>query len=326
MTFEDAVNNLPVILTEGAVIERLRRDPAVELDPCIANAGLIYDQAGRKVMAGIYRQYIDIGLRYHLPMIVSAPTWRASSERIAKSGYRTRDSIVEDCVNFTNQIRQDASGNADCIYIAGLMACRGDSYDPGEALAVQEAEAYHHPQALELTRAGVDFILAATLPAVSEALGIAAAVSQCGIPYGLSFVIRSDGQVLDGTPLQTAIEKIDATVDPRPLFYQINCVHPTIFREAIKHCEPSFDRLLGLQANTSLKSPEELDGLDHLDTSEPKEFAESMVTLLTRFGLKIIGGCCGTDHRHIEEIAKQARNLLSRINSPGPEGQGFISS
>ncbi|MBW2409401.1 MAG: homocysteine S-methyltransferase family protein [Deltaproteobacteria bacterium] len=314
MSFEDAVANAAVILTEGAVIERLRRDPAVELDPYIANAGLIYDQAGKQAMTRIYRQYIDIASRYRLPMIVSAPTWRASSERINKSAYSGRETMVKDCADFINRIRQDVSQSADCIYIAGLIACRGDSYEPREALTADKAEAYHRLQAQELAHAGVDFILAATLPAVSEALGIAAALSQCAIPYSLSFVIRSDGRVLDGTPLQAAIEKIDAAVNPGPLFYQINCVHPAIFRKAIEQSEPGFDRLLGLQANTSEKSPEELDGLGYLDTSEPEEFAESMLALHTHFGLKIIGGCCGTDHRHIEEIAKRLSGITTSSN------------
>ena len=309
MNIENAFKNSPVILTEGAVIERLNRDATVELDPYIANAGLIYDETGKKAMERIYRQYIDIGVRYQLPVIVSAPTWRASSGRIGKSGYRGQDTIIKDCVNFINRIRQDYSENTDCIYIAGLMACRGDAYAHREALSAEEAKTYHHLQAQQLTEAGAEFILAATLPAVSEALGIAAAVSQCALPYSLSFVIGSNGTVLDGTPLQTAIETIDAAVDPRPLFYQINCVHPTVFREAIRHSESIFDRLLGLQANTSSKSPEELDGLDYLDTYEPKEFAESIVSLHRQFGLKIIGGCCGTDHRHIEEIAKQIKNI-----------------
>lgn len=315
MTFEDAVKNLPAILAEGAVIERLRRDPAVDLDPHIANAGLIYDHAGKKAMAEIYRQYIDIGLKYRLPMIVSAPTWRAGSERINKSGYKGKGTIVKDCVHFVNTIRQNFSENTDCIYIAGLMACRGDSYDPRQALPAEEAEAYHHLQAQELTKAGVDFILAATLPAVSEALGIAAAVSRCGIPYCLSFVIKADGRVLDGTSLQAAIEKIDASVDPAPLFYQINCVHPKVFREAVKHSELILNRLLGLQANTSSKSPEELDGLDYLDTVDPTQFAESMVALHTQFGLKIMGGCCGTDQRHIEEIAKRVSGITISSNA-----------
>ncbi len=309
MNFEDAVANAPVILTEGAVIERLRRDPAVELDPHIANSGLIYNQAGKQAMTGIYRQYIDIASRYHLPMIVSAPTWRANFERINKSACSGRETMVEDCADFINRIRQNVAQSSDSIYIAGLIACRGDSYDPREALTAERAEAFHSLQAQELADAGVDFILAATMPAVSEALGIAAAVSQFGIPYSVSFVIRSDGRILDGTPLQAAIEKIDAAVNPEPLFYQINCVHPAIFRKAIEQSEPGFDRLLGLQANTSEKNPEELDGLGYLDTSEPEEFAESMLALHTQFGLKIIGGCCGTDHRHIEEIAKRVNPL-----------------
>ena len=314
MNFKDTVANAPIILTEGAVIERLRRDPAVELDPYITNAGLIYDQDGKQAMSRIYRQYIDIASRYRLPMIVSAPTWRASSERINKSAYRGRKTIIKDCADFIKQILQDVSQSADCLYIAGLIACRGDSYDPREALSAEKAEAYHCLQVQELAEAGVDFILAATLPAVSEALGIAAAVSQCRTPYSLSFVIRSDGRILDGTPLQTAIEKIDTSVNPGPLFYQINCVHPTIFRAAIKQANVGLGRLMGLQANTSLKSPEELDGLDYLDTSEPEEFAESMLALHKHFGLKIIGGCCGTDHRHIEEIAKRVSGITTSSN------------
>jgi homocysteine S-methyltransferase len=315
MKFEDAVANAPVILTEGAIIERLRRDPVIELDPQIANAGLIYDPGAKSEMARIYRQYIDIGLRYRLPMIVSAPTWRASSERIGKSAYKDRDTIIKDCAKFIDSIRQDHTQTTDCIYIAGLMTCRGDSYDPREALAAEAAKTYHQAQARELAEAGVDFILAATLPAVSEALGIAVAASQCGLPYSLSFVVGSDGRILDGTPLQTAIEKIDATVDPGPLFFQINCVHPSVFRKAVEHRESILDRLLGLQANTSSKSPQELNGLDYLDTSEPAEFAEAMVALHTQLGLKIIGGCCGTDHRHIEEIAKQICGVKSSSNA-----------
>ena len=315
MTFVDAVYNSPVILTEGAVIERLNRQPAVELDPFIANAGLIYDDPGKKAMERIYRQYTDIGLRYQLPIIVSAPTWRASSERISKSVYRNRNNIVRDCIAFISEIRHDYSDYADNIYIAGLIACRGDAYSPREALSAEEAKTYHQLQAQQLAEAGADYILAATLPAVSEALGMAAAISPYGLPYSLSFVIRANGTVLDGTPLWEAIETIDAAVDPQPLFYQVNCVHPAVFGQAVKHSESIFDRLFGLQANTSTKSPEELDGLDYLDTSEPEEFAESMVSLHRQYGLKIVGGCCGTDDRHIEEIAKQIRKKANRRES-----------
>ena len=49
-----------MILTEGAVIERLRRDPSVQLDPEVANAALIYEPHGAQALAAIYRQYLDV--------------------------------------------------------------------------------------------------------------------------------------------------------------------------------------------------------------------------------------------------------------------------
>jgi homocysteine S-methyltransferase len=308
MKFEEALKNAPVILTEGAVIERLNREASIELDPFIANSGLIYDETGKKVINAIYRQYIDIGFRYKLPIIVSAPTWRASPERISKSIHYSRNHIIRDCVRFISDIRQDYAEYSDNVYIAGLMGCRGDAYGSREALSAQDARTYHQPQVQQLSAAGVDFILAATLPAVSEALGIAAAISECGTAYSLSFVIRENGEVLDGTPLHAAIDSIDTAVDLKPLFYQVNCVHPTVFRQAIDQTQSISGRLIGLQANTSTKSPEELDGLDYLDSSEPKEFAESIISLHRQFGIKIIGGCCGTDHRHIDAIAGKLRS------------------
>jgi S-methylmethionine-dependent homocysteine/selenocysteine methylase len=192
------------------------------------------------------------------------------------------------------------------------MACRGDAYRPQEALSQTDAKSFHQYQAHALAQANVDFILAATLPAVSEALGLAEALSDCGVPYILSFVIRDDGAVLDGTPLHKAVERIDSSADPKPLCYSVNCVHPSVFKqgigEEINRCESIKNRVLGFQANTSSKSPEELDGLDYLDTTAPAEFGESMLALHQNFGIQILGGCCGTDHRHIEEIAYQICN------------------
>jgi homocysteine S-methyltransferase len=133
----------------------------------------------------------------------------------------------------------------------------------------------------------------------------------------VSFVITRNGAVLDGTPLHEAVEKIDSRIDPKPLCYAVNCVHPAVFEhgiaQEINHSKWIENRLLGFQANTSSKSPEELDGLDYLDTTAPAEFAESMLVLHQNFGIRILGGCCGTDHRHIEEIA----NLIYNQYKPG---------
>lgn len=315
MKFEETVKNSPAILTEGAVIERLHRDIALELDPFIAHAGLIYDETGKKFLETIYRQYMDTGLTYKLPIIVSAPTWRANPERIKRSIFQEHRTINKDCVNFIAEIRKDYASNSENIYIGGLMACRGDAYRPEEALSEADAKRFHTPQANALADAAVDFIMAATLPAVSEALGMAAAIADFGVPYCLSFVIKRNGAVLDGSALHKAIEKIDSAIDPKPFFYMVNCVHPEVFRQGIgqefKKSEFIKNRLIGFQANTSSKSPEELDGLDYLDTTDPAEFAELMVSLHNQFGIQILGGCCGTDNRHIEEIAKHISNCYA---------------
>ena len=176
------------------------------------------------------------------------------------------------------------------------------------------AEKYHQSQAQALSDSGVDFIMGATLPAVSEALGMAAAISGFGLPYVLSFVIRPDGSILDGTPLHTAITAIDSADFPEPLFYMVNCVHPTILGQALEKevglSKTVRKKLIGIQANTSLKSPEELDGLEELDGSKPERLSDELLALHRKFGIKVIGGCCGTDQRHLEAIAAR----LSCIN------------
>lgn len=309
MIFEDIIATANVVLTEAGMVERIRRDPVVNLDPFIEHSGLIYDEKGSEVLKRIYKEYIDIGQAYNVPMISLAPTWRASPERLKKSVFSRYRNINKDCVDFLNEIRKSYSDYSQSIFVGGLMACKGDAYCPGEALSKDEAALFHREQVKSLAESDVDFIKATTLPAVSEAYGIASAISAFGIPYVLSFVIRPDGSILDGTPLYQAIQLIDSEIDPPPTFYMVNCVHPTIFEQAISHevnrSKNITARILGFQANTSSKSPEELDNLSYLDTSNPEEFADLMISIHKRFGVKVLGGCCGSDDRHIAEIARR---------------------
>jgi homocysteine S-methyltransferase len=313
MNFVETINSSPFILTEGAVIERLNRDPAIELDPHVLHAGLIYDDNGRMALEKIYRRYIEIGLKYNYPTLLSAPTWRANPERIDASRFQRHKTLNADCVRFLQSIRASYKGYAKTIFIAGMMACRGDAYRPEEALSESDATEFHKPQAAMLAESGADFIMAATLPAVSEARGMATAIAAWNIPYIVSFVIRPNGALLDGTPLHRAIEQIDSIHQQIPFFYMINCVHPTVFDQGLdREAAPSElvrKRLFGLQANTSARSPEELDGLEQLDGSEPEGFAEELLALHHKFGIKVIGGCCGTDHRHIEAIAARLHEI-----------------
>lgn len=294
------------ILGEGAVIERLRRTPGIELDEHVVNSALIYEQAGHAALTTIYRQYLETGQRCGLPLVLSTPTWRAGRERIAAAGLAGRD-LNGDNSRFLFELRDSFGDYARQVAICGLMSCRGDAYKPAEAMSAEAAAQFHTWQAQALAMAGVDFLLAATLPALSEALGLAQVQAATGLPYLISFVARPSGTLLDGTPLKTAIATIDAAVSPRPLAYLINCTHASIFLSALLHEHNSSplvrERIIGLLANTAALSPEELDESSELHEEAPEIFGSSVAALHHELGMKILGGCCGTDNRHIDSLA-----------------------
>lgn len=308
LPFPEFLKNAKCILGEGAVIERLRRDSEFELDPEIVNSAFIYDHRKRDALAGIYRQYLDIGCKYDLPLLLSTPTWRASRERIAKAGYETKD-VNADNFRFFDEMRKNYGHYADKIVICGLLSCRGNAYNQAEALSSDDARAFHAWQAGKLAEAGVDFLLAATLPALSEAVGLATALAATGMPYIISFIFRAEGTLLDGTPLKDAISRIDTDVDPKPLAYMSNCTHASIFKSGIMHATNSSatvrKRVIGLLANTAALEPEELDDSEELVEEDPQVFGQTVAGLQGELGIKILGGCCGTDDRHIDCLAQR---------------------
>jgi homocysteine S-methyltransferase len=296
------------ILGEGAVIERLRRSPGIRLDDHVVNSALIYEEAGRAALEAIYRQYLEIGQHYQLPLLLSTPTWRAGRERITAAGLAGRD-LNGDNSRFLVELRDSYGDYAQQVAICGLMSCRGDAYSPGEAMSGEAAAEFHTWQADAPAAAGVDFLLAATLPALSEAIGLAQAQAATGLPYVISFVARPEGTLLDGTPLKTAVAAIDAAVTPRPLAYLINCTHASIFRRALWNERNSSarvrQRVIGLLANTAALSPEELDERAELVEEAPEVFGNSVAALRDDLGMKVLGGCCGTDDRHIDCLARK---------------------
>jgi homocysteine S-methyltransferase len=306
--FAEFFNNSACILGEGAVIERLRRNSEFELDPHIVNSAFIYDRDKRAVLSRIYRQYLDVGRKYDLPLMLSTPTWRASRERIKAAGYEKKD-VNGDNFRFFDDMRKSYGDYAAKIVICGLLSCRGDAYNQSEALSEKDAHAFHEWQASRLAQAGVDFLLAATLPALSEATGLATALAATGKPYIISFVFRAAGTLLDGTPLKEAISTIDAKVDPKPLAFMSNCTHASIFKRAMMHkihsSAAARKRVAGLLANTAALEPEELDDHEELVEEDPQTFGRSVASLHNELGMKILGGCCGTDERHIENLAKR---------------------
>jgi homocysteine S-methyltransferase len=290
------------ILAEGAVVERLRRDPSVRLDPAVEHVGFLYESRTAAALGAIYWEYFGIARAFGLPMATFTPTWRANPERLRLAGLDERD-VNGDAVRFLQQLGAESGGYPGRIFIGGLMGCRGDAYRPEEALTEADAAGFHAEQARALAAAGPDFLFAATMPAASEARGMARALAGCALPYCVSFLITAKGNLLDGTPMREAMASIDTDVSPAPAGYFVNCVHPEALESALGG--ERLERLIGFQANTSRRPPAELDGLAELESEDPEVFAAAMMALRDRFGLRVLGGCCGTDGRHIRALAEK---------------------
>ncbi|MDO5548735.1 MAG: homocysteine S-methyltransferase family protein [Eubacteriales bacterium] len=231
-------------------------------------------------------------------------TRRTNRERAAAS--RFSSSLVKDNVDFLRRVQAE---NALEMYIGGMIGCKGDAYTGEGALSLEQAQAFHRWEINLFAKAGVDFLYAALIPSAEEAAGIARAAQETRIPYLISFTIRKDGCLIDGTPISEAIASINAITEYRPAGYMTNCVHPAIAYEALSQpcnsCEWVRSRFVGIQANTACLSYEELDHSKELKSSDPVELAEAMIKLREIVPLQIFGGCCGTDGRHMLEIAKR---------------------
>lgn len=312
MDFVEYIKRKNILLTEGSIFEKLRRYPNINLDPYIDNASLVYDSASKSILETVVKDYLAIGQEFSLPMLTLTNTWSASVERIKKSRFSNKK-VNNDCVMFYRDIISELS-NEEAIYLGGLTGPNGDVYKPEESLKEDESYSFHLPQVFELADSGVDFLFASTLPAKMEAKGIAHAMSEVKIPYVISFVIRQDGTLLDGSLLRNAIEEIDKEVSNPPLFFMINCTHANTFRLAYPSFSQFSHRIGGLQANTSARDPEELDGSDKLETEEPTKFAHTMSNLRKDFNIQVLGGCCGTDTPHIRELAKKLCDLTNNFS------------
>jgi len=302
MDFETLLKTDKHILSQGSVYELLRRSPEVEFDEHIFHAGLIYDAHFATVLERVYRSYIDTAVASGMSIVVGTATWRANQERIRASAF-SGHAVNEDNARFLHEIRKSYADCGISILIEGDIGPRGDAYKPEEALDADSAREFHSYQITALASARVDYLQASTLPALSEAIGIARAMAETGLPYAISFVVEKSGCLLDGTRLGAAIATIDDAVGDNGARFSINCVHPTILLQALDKNPEIAGRIIGFCGNTSDLSAAELDGMAELQTQEPVEFALANKQLLDAHDIQIVGGCCGSGPDHIKKIA-----------------------
>lgn len=312
MTFLETVRQAAFLVSDGGIETCIAYGTDITLDPAMGAARLVEGGRGRDALEALYEGYLEVGRRHAIPMQVGTPTFRASPRWLRQAGLPSTSDLGR--INGASfrllaRLREGLGEYGARVFIAGVVGPAGDAYRPEEALATDEAHAYHRAQAETLASLGVDLLYAPTFPAAGETLGVARAMAETGLPYVVSPIISGRGTLLDGTPLARLIERIDESVDPRPTYYTVSCVHPSTLEAALQSDEPlrrlAGGRLLGIKANASSRSPEERVSLDHLDAEAPDHLADAILSLRARYGLKVLGGCCGTDHRHIEALARR---------------------
>ncbi|MDA3943354.1 MAG: homocysteine S-methyltransferase family protein [Bacteroidetes bacterium] len=304
MRLENYLKSDSFILTEGALVERLKSECQIILDSFINHAGLIYDDSGR--LTKLYRQYIEIAIKYDIPIMLMTPTRKVNFETHKKSMYSER-ALIKDACTFLKNLRNEYPAFCEKVFIGGLLGCRGDAFKTDEALGVDDSYEFHKIQVNQFKDAQVDFLFAGLMPEINEAIGMAKAMAESGISYIISFTVRKNGCLLDGTSIANAIKLIDSKVYPKPIGYMSNCIHPLNLKIALEH-EVNRDaheisRFLGIQANASSLSPEELNNCAELQQENFDDMIDEITYLTAKFNLKILGGCCGTDQEFFEKLA-----------------------
>ena len=294
-----------ICLTDGGLETVLVFQKGVEL-PGFASF-TVFDRAdGEKVLKDYFQSYLDIAHRRGLGLVLESPTWRSSSGWGAELGYETDvlERINRRAVRLLAEIRDEQEQPESPLPISGCIGPRGDGYTPSALMTDTEAEAYHEPQLRVLTESGADLISALTLNYPEEAIGLVRGARTHEIPIAISFTVETDGRLPNGDSLAAAIQRCDEETGGYPAYYMVNCAHPSHFQETFERLGDVAKRLGRVRANASRMSHAELDAAEELDRGEPAELGREIAALRKLVpNLNVVGGCCGTDHEHIGEIA-----------------------
>ena len=303
-----------LFLTDGGLETTLVFHQGIEL-PDFAAFPLLNAPEGAGALRTYYRTYADLAVRFGAGPILESPTWRASADWGARLGY-TPEALADAnrrALALVAGVRDEYAARGVPVVLSGCVGPRGDGYVPDRAMSPDAAADYHRAQIETLAAAGADMVCAMTLNYVEEAVGVARAAEQAGVPVVISFTVETDGALPTGQALGAAVAQVDAATAGSPAYYMVNCAHPTHVERALTPPAPWVERLRGLRANASRMSHAELNDAPALDAGDPAEFGREHAALKARLPLlTVLGGCCGTDHRHVEQIAAACLPLFPR--------------
>jgi homocysteine S-methyltransferase len=290
-------------ITDGGMETTLIFDDGIDL-PDFASFVLLDDANGIDVLRAYYASYIEIAAQHGVGIVLDTPTWRANPDWGERLGY-SAEALADGNrrgVALLEELRSTTKGRPQVI-ISGCIGPRGDGYRVDNAMTAEEAQRYHEPQVATFADTAADLVSALTLTYVDEAVGVARAARDTGIPSVISFTVETDGRLPSGQSLREAIEEVDDQTQGSVAYFMINCAHPTHFAHVFDEDGGWRNRIRGLRANASEKSHAELDEADELDAGDPVALAGHYRELQKRLpNLNVVGGCCGTSERHVEEI------------------------
>lgn len=304
-------NNLPqlsndLFITDGGLETTLIFHEGLDL-PEFAAFDLLKHQSGYQALQNYFRTYAALANKYNVGLILESATWRANTDWGTKLGYSsyTLEEANHQAIEMLHVIRNQYETEQSRMVISGCIGPRGDGYVPATAMTIPDATAYHQTQVEVFWEANADLVTAITMNYVEEAIGIARAAQAMDMPVVISFTVETDGKLPTGQSLKSAIAQVDQATGNYPAYYMINCAHPNHFADVLTEDEPWLERIRGLRANASTRSHAELDEAENLDDGNPVELGQQYRELKGKLKqLNVLGGCCGTDHRHVEAICQ----------------------
>jgi S-methylmethionine-dependent homocysteine/selenocysteine methylase len=275
--------------------------------PSFATFPLLESESGRDALRAYYEPFLELARTRGTGFILGGCTWRASADWGAGLGYdaEAMDAVNRRAIEFVEELRANAPASQGAVVLEAPVGPRGDAYAPETMMTAEQAEHYHSAQMRTLSDTGVDLITALTVTYAEEAVGMVRAARAASLPVAVSFTVETDGRLPSGQALRAAIEQVDSETDGAPLHYMINCAHPTHFEGALADQGAWTGRIRGLRANASTKSHAELDAAEELDDGDPLDLGRRYAALKEKLpNLGVLGGCCGTDDRHVAEISR----------------------
>ena len=297
--------NGSLFLTDGGIETTLIFHDGFDL-PYFAAFDLFKDEKGTRALRRYFARHASVARKTGVGFILESATWRASKDWADKLGYSAArlEEANRKAIRLLRDIKAEYETPASKMVISGCIGPRGDGYDPGNVMSPEEAQAYHSQQVRIFADEGVDMVSAITMTNVHEAMGITQAAQQAELPVVISFTVETDGNLPTGDGLGKAITVVDRATGNGPAYYMVNCAHPTHYESKLMSGEAWVERIGGMRANASRMSHAELDNATELDDGNPIEFGRQFADIRSRLKrMNVLGGCCGTDHRHIEQIA-----------------------